>query len=194
MNEMKTEPESEDLYRYVFQMINEMLDDENTSADTIPTKHMPNALRLVGRTPSEFELKKIVSPSKHLKTMHQNFLTYLLLKKMNEIDPHSKGEIKFDQFNAYMLRTLPKTDAKEELRQAFQVFDTNNFGFINLYELRSALQNLGENMSDSEFFEMVKGSNLVRDGRVYYDGKTQFCYFILNLNYYNLLIHFYSFF
>lgn len=94
--------------------------------------------------------------------------------KMHEIDPHGKGEIQFDDFNTYMLRTLPKPDAKEELRRAFQVFDTNNFGFINLYELRSALQNLGENMSDSEFLEMVKNSSLVRDGRVYYDGRIKF--------------------
>jgi calmodulin len=90
---------------------------------------------------------------------------------MNEIDSESKGEVQFDQFTAYMSKTLPSSDSKEELRRAFQVFDTNNFGFINLYELRSVLQNLGEKMSDSEFLEMVKGSNLVRDGRVYYDGK-----------------------
>lgn len=64
MHEMKTEPESEDLYRYVFQMINEMQDEEDTNSQTIPTKQMPCALRLVGRTPSEFELRKIVR--KHL--------------------------------------------------------------------------------------------------------------------------------
>ena len=61
MNELKIEKESEELYRYVFQMINEMVGEEDPNCETIPTKQIPFALRMVGRIPSEFELKQIVS-------------------------------------------------------------------------------------------------------------------------------------
>ena len=63
----------------------------------------------------------------------------------------------------------PVRDHKEELLEAFKVFDTNNDGFISPEELRHVMANLGENLKDDEIDEMIKEADKNGDGKVDYD-------------------------
>ena len=63
----------------------------------------------------------------------------------------------------------PDGDQKEELLEAFKVFDTNNDGFISPEELRHVMANLGENLKDDEIDEMIKEADKNGDGKVDYD-------------------------
>lgn len=61
---------------------------------------------------------------------------------------------------------------KEELREAFKIFDKNGDGYINPAELKVAMTNLGEKLSDDEAMEMINAADRDADGKVNYQGNT----------------------
>lgn len=52
-----------------------------------------------------------------------------------------------------------------------QVFDKNHDGFISEAELRYAMTNLGESLSDEDLKSMIKAADLDGDGKINYNGK-----------------------
>ncbi|GFP91859.1 calmodulin-3 [Phtheirospermum japonicum] len=62
---------------------------------------------------------------------------------INEVDADGNGTIDFPDFLNLMARKMKDTDSKEELKEAFRVFDKDQNGFISAAELCHVMTNLG---------------------------------------------------
>lgn len=60
---------------------------------------------------------------------------------------------------------------EDAMREAFIIFDLNNDGYIDKYELRSVMRRLGNNLKDDQIDKMMKDADLNGDGRIDFDGK-----------------------
>ena len=69
-----------------------------------------------------------------------------------------------------MARTKEDTDFENELRKAFEVFDQDGNGFISVAELRHAMTNLGEKLTDEEVDDMMREADIDGDEQVNYEG------------------------
>jgi len=65
-----------------------------------------------------------------------------------------------------MAKKMKDTDAEEEIREAFRVFDKDGSGQISADEMRSVMANLGENLTDEEIDEMIREADVNGDGEV----------------------------
>merc|ERR1719261_1860940 len=76
---------------------------------------------------------------------------------------HSKGKAKHQNFNARKYeRPGLKQDEIEEIKEAFDLFDTDQSGAINLKELKAAMQSLGYESKNDTIFTML--AELDKDG------------------------------
>ena len=60
---------------------------------------------------------------------------------------------------------------QEELRQAFNLFDSDGDGFITFEDLKRVMRNCGENLSDTELKHMFTKADINRDNLVDLKGK-----------------------
>ena len=65
-----------------------------------------------------------------------------------------------------MTKDVKETDFKEELRQAFSVFDVDKSGTISPDELRRVMRSIGENFSDDEISEMMRQADKDGNGSI----------------------------
>ena len=89
---------------------------------------------------------------------------------MKQVDKNGSGVIEFDEFFELMSKKKANIDPEEELIEAFKHFDRDGNGLISADELRRAMTNLGEKMSDEEVNEMIREADLDGDGHVNYEG------------------------
>lgn len=83
----------------------------------------------------------------------------------------SDGLVPWESFLQAMTKQLvgsPAKDQKEELLEAFRVFDPENSGFIHTGELRHILTTLGEKLTEAEADEMVAIADPRNSGEVRY--------------------------
>lgn len=66
-------------------------------------------------------------------------------------------------------RNEREENAEEEMREAFQIFDSDGNGNISADELRQIMANLGEKMTQEEVEEMVKEADIDGDGQINYE-------------------------
>ncbi|CAK5045218.1 unnamed protein product [Meloidogyne enterolobii] len=93
-----------------------------------------------------------------------------LQEMVREIDEDGNGSIELNEFVKMMSRKVKESESEKELREAFQVFDKDNDGFISPFELRFVMQNLGEDLTDFEVKEMIREADLDGDGKVNFNG------------------------
>nr|CAN81743.1 hypothetical protein VITISV_002603 [Vitis vinifera] len=62
-----------------------------------------------------------------------------------------------------------ESEAEEELKEAFKVFDKDQDGYISANELRNVMFNLGERLTDEEAEQMIREADLDGDGQVNYE-------------------------
>ncbi|KAK6999844.1 calmodulin, partial [Biomphalaria glabrata] len=79
------------------------------------------------------------------------------------------GTIDFTEFLTMMSKKMSPSDAEEEIREAFRVFDKDGNGYISAQELRHVMTNLGERLTDEEVNEMIKEADIDGDGQVNYE-------------------------
>merc|ERR1719375_927852 len=114
---------------------------------TITTKELGTVMRSLGQNPSEAELQDMI----------------------NEVDEDKNGTIDFQEFLVMMSKKMKDTDAEEEIKEAFKVFDKDGNGFISAAELRHVMTNLGEKLTDEEVDEMIREADVDGDGQINYD-------------------------
>lgn len=78
--------------------------------------------------------------------------------------------IEFEEFIQIMMKKLEKGTV-DRLREAFRVFDKDGNGLISSEELRNAMINLGEKMTEEEADEMVAAADSNGDGFIDYKGR-----------------------
>ncbi|PIA45097.1 hypothetical protein AQUCO_01700557v1 [Aquilegia coerulea] len=104
-----------------------------------------------------------------IRSLDQNPTEEELLDMINEVDVDGNGTIEFEEFLNLMAKKMKETDADEELKEAFKVFDKDQNGYISATELRHVMINLGEKLTDEEVEQMIKEADLDGDGQVNYE-------------------------
>lgn len=107
----------------------------------ITIQEVGNVMRSVGLYPSEEELKQMSKSSKP----KVDFNEFLILATKNIVD---------NKIN------------EQQMREAFKMFDVYGNGLINLTQMRTALQNLGEKLRDEEVDELIREADIDTDGNV----------------------------
>ena len=101
-----------------------------------------------------------------MKSLGQNPSDAELQDMIAEVDDDGSGEIEFDEFCEMMARKMNECDADEELKQAFDMFDTDGNGFVTKDELKIVMEKLGEKLSSVEIDEMISEADTDNDGQV----------------------------
>lgn len=104
-----------------------------------------------------------------IQSLGQNPIKEELQDMINEVDVNGNGTIEFGEFLSLMARKIKETDAEEELKEAFKVFDKDQNGYISATELRNVMINLGEKLTDEEVDQMIREADLDGDGQVNYE-------------------------
>ncbi|KAJ3643206.1 hypothetical protein Zmor_025930 [Zophobas morio] len=79
------------------------------------------------------------------------FLTWI--KHIQDLRPESKSE----------------DDDSKELMEAFRVFDLDNNGYITRDELRTAMEKIGEPVTEVQLTEFITLADTDKDGRINYE-------------------------
>ena len=84
------------------------------------------------------------------------------------------GMISEQEFFKWMSKMQTRTgseedDIEEDLKAAFHVFDREHCGFITKEDLKQAMQLIGENMTDKDLDELLRTSDLDKDGKINYE-------------------------
>jgi len=114
---------------------------------TITSKELTLVMRGLGQNPTEEEVRSMIA----------------------EVDSDGNGSIEFPEFLVLIANKLRTEDVRDELKDAFKVFDKNNDGYLSATELREVLQTLGDRMTDDDVDELIQAADTNGDGRVDYE-------------------------
>ncbi|KAL2345787.1 hypothetical protein Fmac_007072 [Flemingia macrophylla] len=103
-----------------------------------------------------------------IRSLDENPTVEELQIMMNEVDTDGNGTIEFGEFLNLMATKMKESEAEEELKEAFRVFDKDQDGYISPSELRSVMRTIGEKVTEEEVEQMVKEADLDGDGLVDY--------------------------
>ena len=88
-------------------------------------------------------------------------------KMIADVDTNQNETVEFDEFIKMMQKSsIPK---EEELKRAFKVFDKDNDGKITHSELKQAMEEMGQEISDKEITEMIKAADLDNDEQINFE-------------------------
>ncbi|KAL4386763.1 hypothetical protein GQ457_09G019540 [Hibiscus cannabinus] len=76
-----------------------------------------------------------------MRSVDQNLTGEELHNMLTEVDADGNGAIEFAEFLNFMAKKMKETDAEEELKEAFKVFDNDQNGYISANE-RIQMRNL----------------------------------------------------
>ncbi|XP_069114946.1 calmodulin-like [Argopecten irradians] len=115
---------------------------------TISTKELGTVMRALGQNPTEADLRDMI----------------------NDADADGSGAIEFNEFVGLMTkRKENEKDEEETLKEAFRLLDKDDSGFLTADELKHAMQNLGERLTDEEVATMIREADLDGDGKINYE-------------------------
>merc|ERR1711892_90340 len=127
-----------------FQYCFSLLDTDKNGV--ITTGDIKSSLTALGYYPTDVELQEMVT----------------------KLDSNRNGEIEFEEFLSMITKKMKSGASDEEIKDTLRVFDKDCNGFISAAELRQALANLGEKLSDDELDEMIKEVDFDGDGQIDY--------------------------
>ncbi|CCI44629.1 unnamed protein product [Albugo candida] len=89
-----------------------------------------------------------------------------VLDLVNEVDVHRNGRVTFSDYMEIMRREVLARDPDEEITKAFQLFDEDGSGKINLRKMRRVAKELGETLDDEELQAMIDEFDENQDGEI----------------------------
>lgn len=111
---------------------------------TMTTKELGTVMRSFGLDPSQKELIEMVA----------------------EVDVDGNGEIDFEEFLMMMAKKMNDVDHEAEIKEAFEIFDREGSGFVTHADLKHAMYQLGEKLTDEEVSEMLKEAETEKAGKM----------------------------
>jgi len=88
-----------------------------------------------------------------------------LIRQANE-----DGLVSEEEFLSWMAHQTPtEDDLMEDLLAAFRVFDKDGNGYITRDELKTAMDLIGEAVTESQLDDMLKATDIDNDGRINYE-------------------------
>jgi len=88
---------------------------------------------------------------------------------VKEVDEDESGELEFPEFVQLMTRKISGAEVSNELLEAFRYFDKDGDGTISASEIRSVMDALGEDLSDTDIEEMIAEADRKGLGGVTYE-------------------------
>ena len=88
---------------------------------------------------------------------------------IDDADEDGSGSINFPEFIALMLKKQHGGETKEEIKQAFRVFDKDGNGYVSTSDIKFVMNNLDVHFTDDELNEMVLEADIDGDGQVCFD-------------------------
>jgi len=85
------------------------------------------------------------------------------------VDKDGTGMLDFPEFLLMMAMKNRESEAEEDIREAFKVFDKDGNGFITAMELRFVMSNLGEKLTGEEVDEIILEADIDGDGQINYE-------------------------
>lgn len=85
------------------------------------------------------------------------------------VDKDGTGMLDFPEFLLMMAMKSRDSQAEEDIREAFKVFDKDGNGFITAMELRHVMHNIGEKLTDEEVEQMILEADIDGDGQINYE-------------------------
>lgn len=73
-----------------------------------------------------------------------------------EADDDGSGTIDFEEFLTLMYKRLSELDVREELLEAFKVYDREGTGLINIDEIKKILMKMGDQTTKEEIDEVLQ--------------------------------------
>ncbi|XP_042557368.1 calmodulin-like [Dipodomys spectabilis] len=121
---------------------------DKDGAGVIKTRDVGTLLRSLGQNPTEAEVQDL----------------------LGQVDPDGQGTVALPVLAAVMAsRGSVAVESKEEIREAFRVFDKDGSGFVSAAELRQVLTTLGEKLTDLEVDEMIREADIDGNGLLNYE-------------------------
>ena len=82
------------------------------------------------------------------------------------LDPEETNKVSYEQFINFMTEKFSERNPKEEAILAFDLFDEEKKGKINMKNLRKAVKEINENLSDSELKAIIEEFDKDGDGYI----------------------------
>jgi len=112
-----------------------------------------------------------------LKTFNIDVPDELVLELFHHCSHTGSGELTEIEFLEFVSTHLtddgPPGTTEDDFRAAFRVFDKDNNGFITRDELKTAMELLGEQMTDDDIDNMIAMADLNKDGKIDYEEFTR---------------------
>lgn len=89
-----------------------------------------------------------------------------LQELLDKYDKDNKNRIGFEDFIELITDKFSERDPKEEILLAFDLFDTEKRGKINIKNLKKAVKEIGENLSDAELKAIIEEFDEDQDGEI----------------------------
>jgi Ca2+-binding EF-hand superfamily protein len=90
----------------------------------------------------------------------------MVLQMLEVIDQSEEGEVDFDGFLDLMVARIDGRESQEEIVRIFELFDSNDRGYITVDDLARVVEELGENFTRKELDEMIERADLDQDGAI----------------------------
>jgi len=88
---------------------------------------------------------------------------------MKEFDKDNSGSISFDEFFTYMQRRTTEVNAKDVVKDVFEMMDKDGSGSITAAEFVDVLEKLGTNLTKREIQDLVREIDHSGDGEISLD-------------------------
>lgn len=94
----------------------------------------------------------------------------MIQQLIDQASQKGDGLIDEEEFLTWMAKQgVHDDDVMEDLLAAFRVFDKDRNGYITRDELRTAMDMIGEPMSETQLDDMLKATDIDNDGRINYE-------------------------
>jgi Ca2+-binding EF-hand superfamily protein len=90
----------------------------------------------------------------------------MVLQMLEVSDQSEEGEVDFDGFLDLMVARIDGRESQEEIVRIFELFDSNDRGYITVDDLARVVKELGENFTRKELDEMIERADLDQDGAI----------------------------
>ena len=89
-----------------------------------------------------------------------------ILSIKEKYDPDDTNKISFDSFIEIMTVKFSERDPKEEANMAFDLIDEEKTGKISMKDLKKAVKEINENLSDVELKAIIEEFDTNNDGQI----------------------------